>query len=270
MVYTIDTGCFYLDGGAIFGVVPKELWKTYHQPDEKNRIKQSLRALLVVEDGRNIIIDCGIGNWHDEKFNEIYKVNDIDFGFDKGLAAHDLTNEEITDVILTHLHFDHAGGIITRRGRKIEPTFPNADIWIQKKQWLHAQNPSPKDKVNFKGQHIEFLSNCKKLNLPEGEANIAEKVFIYPVNGHTVGMQTVLVNDGSVKHFFPSDLVPNASHIRIPFIMAYDNDPLITVDEKQEYLSKACSENWVVHFCHDPDIENGQIVAGQGEFKIRE
>ena len=174
----------------MFGVVPKVIWQKIHIPDEKNRICQAMRSHLVVDGNRKVLIDVGIGNWQTEKFNTIYGVEHI--GFNSALKSYNLSCEDITDIVLTHLHFDHAGGIITRTSSGLEQMFPDANIWVQKKHWRWANSPSDKDRASFNSEYLEILNKSFKLNLIDGVENITDNIKVIPADGHTVGLQTVL------------------------------------------------------------------------------
>ena len=268
-IYPINAGCFRLDGGAMFGVVPRVLWQRQYPPDDQNRISQVLRVFLIIDADRTILLDAGAGNWHEQKFAKNYDLQNADFDFDSALAPYNRTAEDITDLILTHLHFDHAGGIVTRRGSEIVPTFAKARIWVQKEHLRWAQNPSPKDKAGFMEVYLKALVQCPRLELLEGKTQITNNVRIIPVYGHTPAMQTVMVETQNGKHFFPTDLVPIASHLHLPCIMAYDNNPLITIEEKQKILTQACREKWTLYFCHDPYVAKGRVILENGKFTLQ-
>ena len=265
-IYPIDAGSFRVDGGAMFGVVPRVFWQKLHQPDDLNRIVQVMRSMLIIDADRNILVDPGIGNWPDDKFIKTYNVQEPDF--DRALAAYDLTSQDITDVILTHLHFDHAGGFVSRKNSQIVPTFPQARTWVQKEQLLWAQNPSPKDRASFMEIYLNPLLNSPRLELLAGENQITDNVSVIPFHGHTPAMQTVMVQTQTQKHFFPSDLLPDAAHLHIPYISAYDNQAVLTAQEKQSALADASRQQWTIHFYHDPHVSKGQVVLDDGKFKL--
>jgi glyoxylase-like metal-dependent hydrolase (beta-lactamase superfamily II) len=267
-IHSINTGFFRLDGGAMFGVIPRILWQRQHAPDEQNRILQALRVLLIIDGQRTILVDTGLGNWHDEKFIDRYAVENPDFDFDCALAGYNISAKDITDLIITHLHFDHAGGLVTRKGSGIVPTFPNARIWVQEEHWRWAQSPSAKDKGGFMSTYLKFLENCSLLELPDGGTDVTENVSLLVFNGHSPAMQTVIIKSETATYFFASDLIPNASHIHIPFIMAYDNNPVLTAEEKEKILSCACREKWIVYFPHDPVYEKGCVISRDGKYSL--
>ncbi len=266
-VYPIDAGSFRVDGGAMFGVVPRVLWQRHHQPDDLNRISQALRSILIIDGDRNMLVDPGIGNWPDDKFIRTYGIEKPDF--DGSLAAHNLCCEDITDVILTHLHFDHAGGFVSKRNSQVVPTFANARAWLQKEQLLWSQNPSPKDRASFMEVYLGPLLEWPGLELLAGEDQISNNVSVIPFQGHTPAMQTVMVLTETGKHFFATDLIPDAAHLHIPYISAYDNKAVLTAEEKQKVLADAYREQWTIHFYHDPQISKAQVVLEDGKFAAK-
>ena len=262
-VHSINAGFFRIDGGAMFGVVPRVLWQDKCVPDEKNRIPQATRVLLIIDNERKILVDSGMGNWHDQKFIDRFCLEKPEFNFNHALNAYDLSTENITDVIITHLHFDHAGGLASKRGQEIESTFPNASIWLQKQQWQWAQNPSPKDRGSFMQLYIDTIRNHPKLKLLDGSADITPNVSVLSFYGHTQAMQTVTVKSDSGTCWFPSDLIPTAWHLRIPYGMAYDNNSVLAAEEKEKMLNKVRLEKWLIFFYHDPNYEKAseELIA---------
>ena len=268
-LYPIVAGHFRVDGGAMFGVVPRVLWEQKYEPDDKNRIRQALRILLIIDGERNILADVGAGNWHNDKFISNYGLENEEFSFQAVLADYNLSTDDITDVILTHLHFDHAGGWVTQKGAELVPTFAKARTWVQKAQLAWAQKSSPIDKASHMADYMEPLARCQRLEVIEGERQITDNVSVIPVHGHTPAMQTVLVRNNGERHFFPSDLVPTAGHLHIPYIAAYDHNTVMASQEKQRILEKACREQWIVYFCHDPYVAKGQVVQEKGKFTLK-
>ena len=270
-IHSINTGFFWLDGGALFGVVPRVLWERFFVPDRKNRIRQAMRAFLIIDGERKIIVDAGLGNWYDRKFYDRYKVENPNFEFDQALSEYGLSSTDITDVIITHLHFDHAGGVAARRGTEIVPVFPNARLWLQEKHWRWARNPSAKDRGSFMEPYMKLIQDSPLLELVDGEVNITENVSLLPFHGHTPAMQSVLVKTGDGICWCPSDLIPFAAQLRIPWIMAYDNNSVLTVEEKEKVLRRVQLEKWMIYFYHDPVYEKAtqeqirEISTGTGE-----
>ncbi len=249
----LETGRFYLDGGAMFGVIPKVLWNRSNPADDRNRIELALRTLIFRNDERCIMVDTGIGENWDPKFSDIYGVDHSEFSLEKSLHEAGLASADITDVIITHLHFDHAGGA-TRRNEKGEvvPAFPNATYYIQKKHYEWAVNPSEKDQASFVGEKFVPLYQEGRLRLLEGEVEFMPGIQIKLSDGHTIAQQNVLVTDGKSTLYHPGDMIPTSSHVPLPFIMGYDNFPLITLEEKKSILRKAEEGNWLLFFEHDP------------------
>lgn len=258
----------------MFGVVPRAIWQRNYTPDEKNRIQLILQSLLIIEnngqDGKKnvTVVDAGIGNYQNEKLNNIYNVQNNYRHFDELLEPFGVNCEAVSELVLTHMHFDHACGAATKTDSGFIPTFPNARVWLQKKQWDWAQNPSPKDLASFQGPPIEILKNNPKLNLIEGEKKITDNISVIPLDGHSPGMQAVLVNVDGQKHFFATDLVPMAGHVHLPYIAAFDNDPVAAVKEKQKLLERSVNEHWLVYFQHDQNCQAAYIKTENNKFVI--
>ena len=259
-LYPVMTGDYKLDGGAMFGVVPKILWSSSNPTDELNRISMTMRALLLSDGKRNILIDTGIGNKVSRKFAEMYAVDNSRYDIKKSLKNLGFDMEDITDVILTHLHFDHAGGATYYNEDKIlMPSFQNAVYFIQKKHYEWALNPSERDKASFMPENYQVLSDRKVLNPVNGEFILDEFIALIPVSGHTPYMQVVKISDGENTLLYAADLIPTSSHIKLPYIMGYDLNPLMTLDEKKEILKKSADENWLILFEHDISNECATI-----------
>lgn len=250
---TVVSGYFALDGGAMFGIIPKPLWEKTNPADDVNRVNLSTRNLLLISDDRKILIDTGMGNKWDEKSNNIYRI-DQNLQLEHELELIGIKSEEITDVLLTHLHFDHTGGSTKMENDKIVPTFTNAKYYVQKKNFQWAINPSERDRGSYIKDNFEILMREGVLNLVENEIDFDEFISLKLINGHTFGQQMVKISDTSQTLLYVADLLPFVSHIRIPFVMGYDLQPLVTVDEKKKYLKLAAEENWLLYFGHDPDF----------------
>lgn len=261
-VKLVDAGRFYLDGGAMFGVVPRALWEKRKAADEKNRIEMCTNLLLVEGNGHRILIDTGVGDKFDEKLRNIYGVDYSRHNLQSAFKELKITPAEITDVILTHLHFDHAGGSTCRNSDgSIRPTFPNAKYYLQKRQFGWAMQPSEKDRASyFQENFIPLQENNQLILLDEG-AEIFPGIELIPVEGHTVGQQMVLIHGEPQSLLFAADLVPTSAHIPIPWVMAYDLYPLITIEEKKHFLSLAADQNWLLFFEHDPEIHCAAVVV---------
>ncbi len=254
-LHSIETGRFGLDGGAMFGVVPRVLWSKTNPPDERNRIAMAARALLLVGNGRNILIDVGNGNKYDEKLRAIYNFDNSQFDLFSSLKKHNITPADITDVILTHLHFDHAGGSTILADGVAVPAFPNARYYVQNDHWKAAQNPTERDRASFFPQDYQPLKESGQLELIDGEREILPGISVRLMHGHATALQCPVISDGSQTLFYCADLMPTTSHIALPWIMAYDLRPLVTLDEKRKLLAEAMEKGWVLFFEHDPVTE---------------
>ncbi len=267
----LETGEFALDGGAMFGVVPKNLWQKTNPADLENRITMALRVLLVRSKDRNILIDTGIGTKWDEKYQKIYRINHGNNTLEKSLASAGIKPADITDVILTHLHFDHAGGCTYKEGEEIKPTFPNAIHYIQKEQWKWAHRPTEKDRASFLKENFEPLMSVK-LELLSGEIELYPGISILISHGHTASMQLVKISNGKETLLYCADLIPTSAHIAIPYLMSYDNMPLVLMEEKRHILDQAVRENWILCFEHDPLIGAATVKKDPqtGRFGLKE
>jgi len=268
---TVDTGTFGLDGGTMFGIVPKTLWtKAYTEPDEMNRIPLASRPLLILENNRKILIDTGNGNKFNEKYQKIYKIDLEKSNIIKALAKHNIKAEDITDVILTHLHFDHCGGSTVWVDGNLVPTFPNAKYYIQKEQWDWALNPTEKDRASFITDDFLPLLEHNKVEFLEGKGLLFNSIEVIPFYGHTQAMQGVKIHINNQTYFYAADLFPTSAHIHLPYLLAYDNFPLTTLNEKKEILKKAVEENWVIIFEHDAFVKAGKVALNNGNYTLSE
>ncbi|HCY74799.1 MAG TPA: MBL fold metallo-hydrolase [Ignavibacteriales bacterium] len=250
---TILSGYISLDGGAMFGIIPKPLWEKTNPPDEQNRVRLSTRNLLLISENKKILIDTGMGNKWDEKSKKIYNIN-ANFSLETALEQKGIKPDQITDVLLTHLHFDHTGGSTNPENGKFIPAFPNAKYHVQKKNFEWAMNPSERDKGSYIKENFEPLYTEGVLNFIDGETNFDENISFKIINGHTFAQQMILISDSICNVLYCCDLMPFVSQIRIPYIMGYDLQPLVTVQEKKKYLELAADQNWFLYFGHDPDF----------------
>ncbi|MEI8134014.1 MAG: MBL fold metallo-hydrolase [bacterium] len=250
---SIETGTFALDGGAMFGVVPKNLWSKTNQPDEMNRIPMALRALLVQGNGKNILIDSGMGDKYDEKSKKIYKLDNSLHTLLISLSELGLKPEDITDVIQTHLHFDHCGGSVSMTSDgKYFPTFPNAKHYVQKENLAWARKPTDKDRASYLKHDWEPLVAEGMLEEIDGVGELFPGIHLHIFNGHTRAQQLPQITDGTTSLFYCADLVPTKAHLHYPFIMGYDNYPLTTLEEKKQYVPRFFEEGWKLFLEHDP------------------
>jgi glyoxylase-like metal-dependent hydrolase (beta-lactamase superfamily II) len=264
-IYSIETGRIALDGGAMYGVVPKVFWEKTNPPDDRNRIILTTRHLVLVSDGRKILIDTGAGENWDEKFAGIYNIDHSSFNLYSALQGIGISPDEITDVILTHLHFDHTGGSINKIDGKILPAFPNATYYVQKKHYDWALQPSKKDGASFIKERFVPLHEYGILKLLNEDAGFDDNISFVLCDGHTFSQQLVKICDGSNTILYCADLLPLHTHIALPYIMAYDLQPLKTIEEKEKILPQAVDENWLLFFEHDPYISAATIKhSGKG------
>lgn len=249
---SINTGTFKLDGGAMFGVVPKILWQKVYPADENNLCTWALRCLLIETESRKILIDCGIGNKQSEKFLGHYHITGNE-GFEKSLSHTCITPNEITDVILTHLHFDHCGGAVKHNADKtgFEPTFKNAKYWIGKQQWDLANNPNKRENASYLNENFIPLMEAGKVIFIENNTEIIPGISVRIYNGHTAGQVIPFINFEGNTLVYMADFIPTTAHIPLPFIISYDTSPLITLAEKEEFLKEAVLNNYILFFEHD-------------------
>ncbi len=254
-LHTINTGYFKLDGGAMFGVVPKSIWDKLNPADEHNLCTWAMRCLLIEDENRLVLIDTGIGDKQSEKFFSHYYLHGNDT-LEKSLAARGFDKADITDIFLTHLHFDHCGGAIERVGDKLVPAFKNAVYWSNEKHWQWATAPNAREKASFLKENILPIQESGQLKMiNENAPQLTGNISIRFVNGHTAAMMLPVINYNDKKIVFMADLLPAVAHIPLPYVMAYDMFPLITLQEKEIFLKEAVLNNYTLFFEHDPHTE---------------
>lgn len=255
-LYSINAGHFKLDGGAMFGVVPKSMWQKLNPPDENNMCNWAMRCLLIEDEGRLILVDNGMGNKQDEKFFGHYFLNGDDT-LEKSLAKYGFSKDDITDVFLTHLHFDHCGGSIEKAEDKLVPAFKNATYWSNEKHWQWAVHPNDREKASFLKENILPIQQSEKLKFVETKEGIdfTKNVKIRFVNGHTESMMLPEIKYKDKTIVYMADLLPSVAHIPIPYVMAYDTRPLETLVEKKSFLAEALEKDFILFFEHDREIE---------------
>ena len=269
-IIPIQTGRFWLDGGAMMGTVPKVLWEKEHRPDGENRIELGLRVLLLDDGERRIIIETGLGNKFDKKFADMFSINQSPDPLYDALKKEGYSPDDITDVILTHLHFDHAGGATREVGEAISPSFPNATYIISRSNWDAAISPSPRDRASYLMENFQPLMDSGVVRLVDDNERIYDSVLCYNVNGHTSGQQLIIIGDKDETICFCSDLIPLRSHLRLPWIMGYDLNAELTLKEKKQFLDKAADNNWLLFFYHDPKYIAVKIKHGDRYYDISE
>ena len=252
-LFPVPAGRFRLDGGAMFGIVPKVLWSRGYPADEFNRVEMVSRSLLAAGEGRLVLVNTGMGQNWPPKERSIYAVEE-GVRLERSLGELGYRPEEVTHVIQTHLHFDHAGGLTVDGSGGPRPLFPRAEYIVQKKHWQWAQAPSGRDQASFRPDGWDCLERSGQLRLLEGEQEILPGVFLHLVHGHTPHQQLVRITDGKASLLYCSDLVPLASQVRLPWIMAYDLNPLTTLEEKRRLLGQAAAEGWLLFLEHDPAV----------------
>lgn len=287
-LYSIETGNFKLDGGAMFGVVPKTMWSKLNAPDENNMCNWAMRCLLIEDGNKLVLIDNGIGNKQDAKFFSHYYLHG-DCSLENSLAQHGFSKDDITDVVLTHLHFDHCGGSIEKVGDKLQPAFKNATYWSNENHWQWATKPNDREKASFLKENIlpiqesgqlQFIANIPQANhtantiteiannpLPTIASTILPNLSFKIVNGHTDAMMLPQLNYNRKTIIFMADLLPSVAHIPIPYVMAYDMFPLTTLQEKKSFLHEAAANDYILFFEHD--IKNECCTVQQTEKGVR-
>ncbi|HTE12635.1 MAG TPA: MBL fold metallo-hydrolase [Chitinophagaceae bacterium] len=263
-LFTIDTGFFKLDGGAMYGVVPKSIWNKLNPADENNLCNWALRCLLIEDDNRLILVDTGNGDKQDAKFFSHYYLHGDDT-LEKSLAKHGFTRDDITDVFLTHLHFDHCGGAIIRAGDKLLPAFKNAVYWSNERHWKWATEPNEREKASFLKENIlpiresgqlKFIPVSSDISVIQPFASgITENLSLLMVSGHTDAMMLPVIKYNNKTIVYMADLLPSIGHIPLPYVMAYDMFPLTTLNEKKSFLNDAVANDYILFFEHDPKIE---------------
>lgn len=269
-LYSIPTRLFKLDGGAMFGVVPKSIWNKLNPADENNMCTWSMRCLLVQTNHRLILIDTGIGNKQNEKFFSYYYLHGND-SLEKSLHQYGFSYNDITDVFLTHLHFDHCGGAISfdKIKEKYYPTFPNATYWSHSKHWEWAIQPNAREKASFLKENILPIQESGQLKFVDKDTYTLPFEYI-DVYGHTEAMILPLISYGKYKILYTADLIPSVGHIPIPYVMAYDVRPLLTLQEKEKILSRAVNDNWLLFFEHDHQVEMCNVEKTEKGIRMKE
>ncbi|MFD2783916.1 MBL fold metallo-hydrolase [Hymenobacter rubripertinctus] len=273
-IHMLDTGLFKLDGGAMFGVVPKSMWQKLNPADEQNMCTWALRCLLMEDGGRLVLVDTGIGDKQDEKFRGHFYLHGDDT-LEKSLRRLGYTSSDITDVLLTHLHFDHCGGAVGRSfDGKLHLAFPNATYWSNEDHWNWATAPNPREKASFLTENILPIQESGHLKFIDPKAGVPNELpsfrdLIY-VDGHTEKMMLPKLSYKGRTLVFAADLLPSAHHVGLPYVMSYDVRPLVTMDEKARFLEQAAAENWVLVLEHDHQTECITVAHTERGIKVAE
>ena len=265
-IHTLETGYLWLDGGSMFGSVPKPLWSKLQPPDERNRIRLAMRCLLLEGEGHRILVDDGVGQKFSAKLAEIYRLEQEERHLEGGLEALGLSVDDVTDVVLTHLHFDHAGGSTRREGERLVPRLPKARYYVQRRNLENARHPNPRERASYMPENFEPLAEHGVLELWEGPQRPWPGVEIFTAEGHTRGQQLVRVSGPEGALYFVADLIPTASHVRIPFVMGYDVAAIETMQEKRALLERAASEGAWIALEHDSRVALGRPTVDGDDF----
>jgi glyoxylase-like metal-dependent hydrolase (beta-lactamase superfamily II) len=270
-MFSINTGYFKLDGGAMFGVVPKSMWQKLNPPDGNNMCSWAMRCLLIEDGSRLILVDNGMGDKQDDKFFGHYFLHGDDT-LEKSLAKNGFSKEDITDVFLTHLHFDHCGGSIEKKEDKLIPAFKNATYWSNETHWQWAVTPNDREKASFLKDNILPIKESGQLKFIDiiDEVAFTENIKVRFMNGHTQAMMLPQINYAGKTIVYMADLLPSVAHIPIPYVMAYDTKPLQTLDEKKLFLSEAQQKDYILFFEHDPKIECCNLQLTEKGIRVKD
>lgn len=270
-LHIINTGLFKLDGGAMFGVVPKAIWNKTNPADENNMCTWAMRCLLVEDEGRLILIDTGIGTKQDEKFFSRYFLHGDD-ELISSIKKAGFSADDITDVFLTHLHFDHVGGAIVRENNELKPAFPKAIYWSNEQHWKWATEPNAREKASFLSENILPIKESGRLKfIPvSDEAHFTNNISVRFAYGHTDAMMIPLIKYKEKTIAYMADLLPSTGHIPLPYVMAYDMFPMKTLDEKKAFLEEAADKNYILFLEHDPVNECCTVLKTDKGIRLNE
>ena len=273
-VHAIQAGGQKLDGGAMFGVVPKPLWERRVQADERNRIQLGMRCLLIEHERGLVLIDNGAGNKENQKFLDIYGIENAGeerrTRLEDGLRSLGRSTGDIALMIDTHLHFDHAGGNTwVDEGGVVRPTFANARYVVQRREYEWATHTNERTAASYFAHNFEPVVAAGQFDFVSGETEVWPGIRLLPTPGHTPGHQSVLVESDGAKAFYPADLTPTSAHIPLPWIMGYDVEPLVTLETKRHILRRAVDEEWLFVFEHDASVMSGTVVVDGKGYSLR-
>lgn len=260
----VDAGSFWLDGGSMFGIVPRTLWEKKMVPDDRHRLKFACNSLLVRASGKNILVETGNGTKWDEKLRKIYTFPDGDPLTDS-LAKAGIKPEQIDVVINTHLHFDHGGGNTQMVGGRAVPAFPNAKYVVQRDELTHALRPTERDRASYYAQDFVPINEAGQWQFADGDVEILPGISVTRIPGHNLQIQGVLIRGGGKKLMFVADLIPTRHHLPLPWIIAYDLYPLTTLETKRKWIAEFLKDGWIVVFGHDPDFPAATLHEKEGK-----
>lgn len=267
-IFSFVENSFKIDGGAMFGVVPRIIWQKVYPPDENNMVKLDINLLLIKTDGENILIDAGMGDALSERQKKVFGIERAS-NLEKTLSEHHLAPEDINLVLLTHLHADHAGGVISldKNGRKV-PRFPNARHVVQIKEWEEAMHPDERTSATYFTENLKILEREKLLELIDGVDQVATGIRLANTGGHTPGHQAVLIEDSETSVLWAGDIIPSTHHLRIPYVAAVDLFPRETMEQKKRFLRMCSEDGWILAFDHDLKVKLSKIEEKEGVFRV--
>lgn len=264
----LETGTIWLDGGAMFGTVPKVLWEKAHPSNATNQIELAMRCLLIQKEDLNILVDCGLGDKGGEKFKKIYHVDQESENLEQSLQSVGLKFEDITHVILSHFHFDHAGGATSKQGNVYKPTFPNAKYYIQSQNLEVAKDPNPRERASYLPENHQALIEYDVLQTLDGAVEIVQGIEVKVSFGHTCAQQHIWIEDETGVIFFGGDLVATPSHVSLPWVQGYDLQPLVAIEEKKNIFKELIKKNGWVFYQHDPKYVFSRVQKNEkGRFE---
>jgi len=268
-LHPIYAGNFSCDGGSLFGVIPKVMWNKVYPADENNIIKLTMRCLLVDMDDRKILIEAGVGNHYSEKVRRNNGHEDTDV-IGKSLADKDYRTEDITDVLFTHLHWDHCNGAVINETGELKLQFPNATHWCSKKQWEHAKISNIRERAAFYPEILNFLEAEGNIHLVESDCELFPGISVRMFDGHTPGQMIPFIHSEGKTYVYMSDLIPTVANIPIVWLSAYDLYPVTAMEEKEHFLRETCNEEYILFFEHDPYTECATVERGEKGPKVKE
>jgi glyoxylase-like metal-dependent hydrolase (beta-lactamase superfamily II) len=268
-VHVLRAAEFALDGGAMFGVVPRAVWEKTDPPDERNRVALTANVALIETAGRRVLVDTGMGSRWSPVEVERYRL-ERERGLEEGLRALGLTTDDVDVVVNTHLHFDHAGGNTREADGRLVPVFPRARYVVQLGEWEDAAHPNERNRASYREGDFVPLAEARQLDTVQGEVEVAPGVRVVPVGGHTAYHQMVVVEGGGQRLVIPTDLLPTATHLALPFIMSYDLFPVGTLEAKRRLLAQAAEEGWLLLFYHDPRVAMARVRREKERYVVAE